>query len=82
MSYIGTEFSAFWAMWVLGVVATVWIILDIVVRQKAMPRGEKTAWILAAMLFNLPVIPVIAGSVGKLGLALVYYLTSKRRGRE
>ncbi|NJE05319.1 hypothetical protein E3E36_04020 [Thermococcus sp. M36] len=81
MPHIGTEFGAFWAMWVIGLTATAWIILDIIVRQKTMSRGEKTVWALAAILLNLPVVPVIAGSIGKLCLALVYYLVSRKGGK-
>lgn len=79
MIHAETEFGTFWAMWVMGLAVTAWIIFDIVVRQKAMSRGKKTMWVLAAILLNLPVIPVITGSVAKLCLALVYYFVSKKR---
>ncbi|WP_456365432.1 PLD nuclease N-terminal domain-containing protein [Thermococcus sp.] len=49
----------------LGIVAVVWVIYDVLTNQKRMPDTEKVVWILVALFLTL---------IG----ALLYYLIVKR----
>jgi len=52
----------------LGIVAVVWVIYDVLTNQKAMPDTERVIWILVALFLTL---------IG----ALLYYLIVKREGK-
>lgn len=65
----------FGTVWALGMflmalqlLALVWVIYDVLTKQKRMPDVEKVIWIVLAFLFTI------------LG-ALVYYLLVKRNGK-
>ncbi|NJE02357.1 PLDc N-terminal domain-containing protein [Thermococcus sp. JdF3] len=69
------ELVMFSAVWVLGMIlmalqllALVWVIYDVLTKQKKMSNLEKILWIVLAFLFTI------------LG-ALVYYLLVKRTGK-
>ncbi|AEK73576.1 hypothetical protein GQS_08410 [Thermococcus sp. 4557] len=69
------EMVFFGALYLLGILlmslqllALVWVIYDVLTKQKRMPDVEKVIWIVLAFLFTI------------LG-ALVYYLLVKRNGK-
>jgi len=51
-------------IWLLGLVCAVWVIYDVVKKQKKMKTGEKVLWIVAAVLFSILT-------------AIIYYLVKK-----
>ncbi|NJE05315.1 hypothetical protein E3E36_04000 [Thermococcus sp. M36] len=62
----------FFAMWgfgmvlgILGLIAVVWVIYDVLAKQKRMPDVEKIIWILVAFFLNI---------IG----AIIYYIIVKR----
>ncbi len=52
-------------LWLVGVICAVWVIYDVLAKQKSMKTGEKVIWIIAAVLFNIIT-------------AIVYYLLKKK----
>ena len=54
--------------WSVGLLAVVWVIYDVLTKQKAMPDIEKLIWVLVAFFL---------GWIG----AVIYYLIVKREGK-
>jgi len=77
MLEITTGFMVFWLIWLIGILATLWVIYDVLVNQKKMPGIEKIIWVLVVLLLNLTR-PIISGAVLKLIGAVFYYLIVKR----
>ncbi len=50
---------------ILGVIAAVWVIYDVVALQKRMNTGEKVIWVILAFLFSIIT-------------AIIYYFVKKR----
>ena len=65
-------FGTVWALgmflMILQLLALVWVIYDVLTKQKRMPDVEKVIWIVLAFIFTI------------LG-ALVYYILVKREGK-
>jgi len=69
------EMAFFGMVWILGLtlmavqlIALVWVIYDVLTKQKRMPDVEKVIWVLVAFFTTI------------LG-ALIYYLLVKREGK-
>ena len=54
--------------WIIGLMAVIWVIYDVLTNQKRMPDSEKIVWILVALFLNL---------IG----AVVYYILVKASGK-
>ncbi len=54
--------------WIIGIMAVVWVIYDVLTNQNKMPDVEKLLWIILAFFTTV------------LG-ALIYYLLVKREGK-
>ena len=52
-------------MWLIGLLCAIWVIYDVVAKQKSMKTMEKVIWIVCAFLFNIVT-------------AIVYYFMKKR----
>ncbi|AIF69956.1 hypothetical protein PAP_07835 [Palaeococcus pacificus DY20341] len=61
-------FGWFMLLWLVGLLAVVWVIYDVLTKQKAMPDIEKLIWVLVAFFL---------GWIG----AIIYYLIVKREGK-
>ncbi|ACS34585.1 PLD nuclease N-terminal domain-containing protein [Thermococcus gammatolerans] len=57
-----------WLLGILSLIAVIWVIYDIVTKQKRMPDTEKLIWILVALFLNI---------IG----AIIYYLVVKASGK-
>lgn len=42
-----------WIVWVIGIVAAVWVIVDVLTKQRGMQTGEKVVWVVCAVLFSI-----------------------------
>jgi hypothetical protein len=42
-----------WILWVVGIVAAVWVIVDVLTKQRSMSSGEKVVWVVCAVLFSI-----------------------------
>lgn len=40
-------------LWIAGLIAAIWIIVDIFTKQKSMPTLHKVLWIVAAFFFSI-----------------------------
>jgi type VI protein secretion system component VasK len=56
-------------IWVIGAICAIWVIVDVLTKQKQMNTGAKVAWIVIAILLNF---------IGIL-VAIVYYLAVKMK---
>lgn len=54
--------------WIIGLMAVIWVIYDVLTNQKRMPDSEKIIWVLVALFLNL---------IG----AIVYYILVKASGK-
>ena len=54
-----------YSLGVVGLIAAIWVIFDILVNQKRMKTGEKIIWIILAIVFSIIT-------------AIVYYLVKKK----
>ncbi|NJE85234.1 hypothetical protein E3E23_05265 [Thermococcus sp. CX2] len=58
----------FWILALIALAATIWVIYDVFVNQKAMPDIEKVVWVLVALFL---------GWIG----AIIYYFVVKASGK-
>jgi len=65
MAFFGAIYALGLILMILQLAALVWVIYDVLTKQKKMPDLEKVLWIVVAFLFNI------------LG-AIVYYIVVKR----
>lgn len=40
-------------LYIVGLVALIWVIYDVLMNQKSMSTGEKVLWIILALLFSI-----------------------------
>lgn len=40
-------------LWILGILAAVWVIYDVLANQRRMSTGMKVVWIILAVLFSI-----------------------------
>lgn len=53
-------------LWIIGTACAIWVIYDVVTKQKKMKTGEKVLWILGAIIFSIIT-------------AIVYYFVKKQK---
>ena len=53
-------------IWVIAIICTVWVIYDILTKQKSMDSTKKLIWIICAVFFSIIT-------------AIVYYLVVKKK---
>ncbi|MEO9967721.1 MAG: PLDc N-terminal domain-containing protein [Reichenbachiella sp.] len=51
--------------YLIGVISAIWVIYEVLTKQKSMSMGSKVIWIICALLFSIIT-------------ALVYYFTKKK----
>jgi cbb3-type cytochrome oxidase subunit 3 len=68
MVFFGAIYALGLILMILQLLALVWVIYDVLTKQKRMPDVEKVIWIVLAFIFTI------------LG-ALVYYILVKREGK-
>lgn len=54
-------------LWLLGLAAVIWVIYDVLTKQKSMPDVEKLIWVIIAIFLNW---------IG----AIIYFFVVKREG--
>jgi membrane protein DedA with SNARE-associated domain len=42
-----------WIFWIIGIIAAVWVIVDVLTKQKGMDQTEKIVWVVCAVLFSI-----------------------------
>lgn len=53
-------------LWIVALLCALWVIVDVLTKQKAMDQTHKVLWIIAAIIFSILT-------------ALVYYFVVKRK---
>ncbi|WP_456321897.1 PLDc N-terminal domain-containing protein [Palaeococcus sp. (in: euryarchaeotes)] len=61
-------FGIFMVFWLVGLLAMLWVIYDVLTKQKAMPDTEKLIWVIVAIFLNW---------IG----AIIYFFVIKREGK-
>lgn len=42
-----------WILWLIGVICAVWVIVDVLTKQRKFSTGQKVIWVILAIVFSI-----------------------------